>query len=173
MTGEERRIGIQRLLREAKQPISATNLANEFGVSRQVIVHDIALLRAAESDDADTGKIVATNRGYILEHETDAFRRVVSVVHSINEIEEELNTVVDLGGKVLDVIIRHEVYGELMVPLGVSSRYDVKVFMEEIASGKSKPLSVLTSGVHAHTIEAENENRLDIIEAALEKFISK
>jgi transcriptional regulator of NAD metabolism len=168
LNGEERRNRIQKLLAEAGGPVSATHLAIKFGVSRQVIVQDVALIRA--SKESASSRIVATNRGYIIEQEMGACKRVITVCHTVDEIAEELNTVVDLGGKILDVIVDHDVYGNLTATLNVGSRYEVSEFVEEIKSGRSKPLSVLTSGWHAHTIEAESEARLDMIEEALKRF---
>ena len=45
--GEERREHIIQLLTQTKKPISGTELARQMKVSRQVIVQDIALLRAS------------------------------------------------------------------------------------------------------------------------------
>lgn len=55
MNGEERRAKLKERLGAA--PVSATALAKELGVSRQVIVQDIALLRA------EGEHILSTNRG--------------------------------------------------------------------------------------------------------------
>lgn len=54
MRAEERRQAIRELLQRAKQPVSATALAAQFSVSRQIIVGDIALLRAAGADISAT-----------------------------------------------------------------------------------------------------------------------
>ena len=59
MTASERRQQIARLLSASQAPISATTLSQELGVSRQIIVGDIALLRAAGQE------ITATARGYV------------------------------------------------------------------------------------------------------------
>ena len=50
MKAAERRQKIMASLSQAQVPISASALASQFGVSRQIIVGDIALLRAADSD---------------------------------------------------------------------------------------------------------------------------
>ena len=50
MQAAERRAEILEVLRGAKGAVSATQLAARFGVSRQVIVGDVALLRAAAAD---------------------------------------------------------------------------------------------------------------------------
>lgn len=46
MSGEERRGKIIQALKNSDKAVSATTLAKEFDVSRQVIVQDVALLRA-------------------------------------------------------------------------------------------------------------------------------
>ena len=74
MKAEERRRAIAKTL-TAEHPVSATALAGQFSVSRQIIVGDIALLRAAGLD------IVATPRGYKL-GETTGLLRAVACVHS-------------------------------------------------------------------------------------------
>ena len=63
--GGKRRDGILSLLEESDTPLSGTELAHRFKVSRQVIVQDIALLRAEDK------KILSTYRGYVLDRERD------------------------------------------------------------------------------------------------------
>ena len=46
MDAQERRQAIARRLERARSPVSATALAREFSVSRQIIVGDVAILRA-------------------------------------------------------------------------------------------------------------------------------
>ena len=160
MTGEQRRQEILNAVKEAERPISGAELAKRYHVSRQVIVQDIALLRAA------THSIFSTNRGYMFYLPTD-FSRVFEVSHTDEEIEDELNIVVDNGGCVVDVFIDHEIYGALRAPLGINSRRKVKKFMDEIQNGRSRPLKNLTSGKHCHTVEADSEEILDLIEEEL------
>lgn len=162
MVGETRRKEILKYISESDAPVSGTKLAELFHVSRQVIVQDIALLRAADSD------ILSTNRGYIC-RTPQKHIRIFSVCHTDERIEEELNTVVDFGGTVEDVFVQHEVYGELRAVLHISSRCQVKQFLEDIRTGKSRPLTNLTSGHHCHTISADSEEILDMIEEALKK----
>ena len=160
MTGEERRLRILHTIKEANVPVSGAALAKKYQVSRQVIVQDIARLRAANYD------IFSTNRGYLI-HTPYGITRTFCVSHTDEEIEDELNTIVDMGGKVSDVFVEHEVYGSLKAPLNISSRHQAKLFAEEIRSGKSRPLKNLTSGLHWHTVEADSEETLDLIEKEL------
>lgn len=162
MHGEERRREILKMIESSPTPVSGTALSREFHVSRQVIVQDIALLRAANEE------ILATSRGYIL-NSPKSVERVIAVCHTDEEILEELNLVVDNGGTVKDVFVRHTVYGEMRGNLSVSSRKKAAAFMEDIQNGSSQPLKNITSGYHFHTIQADSEHTLDGIEEELKK----
>ena len=142
--------------------MSGENLAKKFDVTRQVIVQDIAILRASGKD------IVSTNRGYYLNEERT--QKVFKVKHSDKDINKELNAIVDLGGRVKDVIVHHKVYGEIKKDLNCSSRRDVKIFLEKMKEEKSKPLDVLTGGVHYHTVVTENEAVIEEIELVLKEL---
>lgn len=162
MNGAQRRKKILELMRDAKAPISGGALGKATGVSRQVIVQDIALLRT------EGHPILATPRGYLLDQPQEAVR-LFKVCHSNEQTEEELITVVDLGGCVLDVMVNHRAYGKVSASLNIRSRRDVQVFMEQIRTGKSVPLLNITSGYHFHHISAPSEEILDEIEDALRK----
>ncbi len=162
MTGEERRERILALLREVKKPISGTALAKECQVSRQVVVQDIALLRAAGYP------VFSTTRGYLLEQPVSV-SRVFRVKHADSQIEDELNTIVDMGGFVRDVYVEHGVYGKLQADLSIGSRRQVREFLEQIRRKEAHPLNNLTSGEHCHTVEADSEQTLDIIGQALKE----
>ena len=157
MNAAERRTKITHLLAQANGPLSATALAAQCGVSRQIIVGDVALLRAGGL------AVLATPRGYILENTsapTCAERHIVSH-HDNSRMLEELYTVVDLGGAVIDVTVEHAVYGQICAPLHIFSRYDADAFNEKIQQSGSRPLSNLTGGIHLHTIRATDEKTLE------------
>lgn len=160
MTGAERRKKIIDLLRRSPRPLSGGALGKELGVSRQVVVQDMALLRT------EGHPIMATARGYILDV-PDTAERIIKVCHTNEQTEEELNIIVDLGGTVVDVMVNHRVYGKMSAPLNIRNRRDVRLFMEDIKTGKSTPLLNVTSGYHFHRITAENDTILDEIETAL------
>ena len=162
MSGSERRTEIIERIQKSPAPVSGKNLAESYGVSRQVIVQDIALLRAAGYD------VIATNRGYILNTPAKV-SRVLKVCHSDECLEEELCTVVDMGGCVENVMVNHRVYGHLQAELHINSRRKVAEFMEDIRNGKSSPLKNITSDYHYHTITTDNEETLDLIEEELRK----
>ena len=162
MNGEQRRKQLIALLSDSKTPIAGSVLAQKLQVSRQVIVQDMALIRAGGND------IISTSRGYLIQAPAQV-SRIVKVLHSSEEIADELNTIVDLGGTARDVSVRHRIYGTIRAELGISSRLDVHRFLEELGSGKSTPLKDITSGYHYHTILADSEETLDLIQQELEK----
>lgn len=149
MTAIERRNAIYQVL-SADTPISATALAGRFGVTRQVVVGDIALLRA------EGHSVIATPRGYIIPV-PDGFVRTIACVHNAQQTRDELNAMVDCGCTVIDVVVEHPVYGQLTAPLAISSRYDVEQFIEKMASASASPLSALTEGIHLHTLSCPDE----------------
>ncbi|MDO5049913.1 MAG: transcription repressor NadR [Actinomycetaceae bacterium] len=150
---------IRRALTSSDTPVSATQLGQDCGVTRQVIVKDIALLRAKGVH------IISTNRGYMLASGSNRPRRTFNVRHEPSEIERELSLIIDLGGHVLDVEIDHEVYGPISAKLDVHSPVQLRKFLDEFAP--SHALARLTNGYHRHTVEAESEPVLDDIENAL------
>ena len=160
--GLQRRKHIIEMLKQSDSPLSGTVLGKENEVSRQVIVQDITVLRAEGFD------IVATPRGYMLNVSQD-FVRVIKMLHTPQQTEEELTSIVDLGGVVLDTMVNHKAYGKIVVPLNIRSRRDIQVFMNQITSGKSGLISNVTSGFHFHKIMAESEEILDEIEDTLRK----
>ena len=162
MTGSERRNAIVSHIKNRAIPVSGKTLAQENEVSRQVIVQDIALIRAAGHD------IISTNRGYILNAPKSA-GRVFKVNHTDDDLENELCSIVDLGGRVVNVMIYHRVYGDMEAELNINSRRKVMEFMEDIRSGKSSPLKNIISNYHYHKVEADNEETLDMIEDMLRR----
>mgnify|MGYP000292685603 CR=1 FL=1 len=165
MDARERRRSIMAVLEGAKDPVSGSALAREVGVSRQVVVQDIALLRADGHD------IVATNRGYVLQEAASSPAvptRLVKVRHGVEQAGDELTSIV-AGGAVLNVIVNHRVYGKITADLDIRNRRDVERYLHDIESGKSFPLLTVTSGYHFHRIAAEDEQTLDEIETMLKE----
>lgn len=170
MTGEDRRTEIISILEKSAMPVSGQALSKKLAVSRQIIVQDIALIRANGYD------IVSTNRGYLLyASASGGVERIFKVIHSDEETETELTTIVDMGGKVKDVFVYHKVYGVLRAEMNLKSRMDIGRYMEEIRSGKSSLLKNVTSGYHYHTVSAESEEILDLIQGRLQEmgFLAK
>ena len=152
MEAASRRQAILDRLRTADRPMSASALAAGLNVSRQIIVGDIALLRAGGAE------ISATPRGYVLPRATDGITRTIACRHTLAQTGQELDILVDNGCTVLDVIVEHPVYGQLTGQLQISSRYDVEQFLARIRDSDAAPLSMLTGGLHLHTLCCPNED---------------
>lgn len=164
MDGDRRREELIKILKGADKPLSGGRLGEIFGVSRQVIVQDIALIRAQGLD------IMATAKGYLLHRSAKQSRqRVFLVRHGYDQIDDELNVIVDFGGVVRNVIIEHPIYGEMIGNMMLQTRRDVAQFVECIKEFDTHPLMNLTHGLHMHTVEAQTDEILDEIESALNK----
>ncbi len=160
MTVSERRRDILNLLQETDSPVSAKDLAIRFHVSRQVIVQDLAVIRVANPN------IISTYRGYLFQLAT-THSREFKVRHTDEKAGEELNLIVDLGGRVQNVSISHKFYGRVTAEMNISSRQDVQEYITALCSGQSRHLSNATGGYHYHLVEALSEERLDMIEESL------
>ena len=69
-----------------------------------------------------------------------------------DRLDELVELMVDNGCTVLDVIVEHPVYGQLTGQLQISSRYDVEQFLARVQAHDAAPLSMLTGGIHLHTL---------------------
>ncbi|MBE6555215.1 MAG: transcription repressor NadR [Ruminococcaceae bacterium] len=158
----ERRKAIVNLLLSANGPISGGELAHHFDISRQIIVQDITVLKG-------TGyEILSTRNGYVLQ-KSPLSERVFKLLHTTEQTEDELSSIVDLGGTVVDVFVWHKVYGRIEAPLNIFSRLHVKQFLEGVRTGKSTELMNITGGYHYHTVRADSEEILDEIAEVLGK----
>lgn len=162
MKTENRRQEILSLLGNAEYAVPAAVLAEKFDVSRQVIVQDVAIMRANGYD------IISTNRGYVLTAHKPV-TRVFKCRHSFEELVEEGEMIISAGGAVEDVFVNHRIYGRLSARLGLYSKTHVEELYRSLFSGASKPLMSVTDGYHYHTVSADSEQRLDEIERLLRK----
>ncbi len=166
MTGEERRMKILNKLQETDTPLSGAALAKMFHVSRQIIVQDIALMRA------ENHGIFSTNKGYLLHSkktENTQPKRVFFVKHETGQVLDEFKTILELGGKILDVAVEHELYGQISVDLLIETEADASDFHEKLLACRDNPLKVLTDDCHYHTVAAASERLLDLIEDDLRR----
>lgn len=165
MDAKERRDLLRKMLASAGAPVTGTALARDLGVSRQVVVGDIAILRAAGDD------IYATPQGYALPSQRvqGAISAKFACRHDWGRIEEELAIIVDNGGKVVDVVVEHPIYGEIKANLMLTSRREVGEFIQRLTNSGAEPLYTITGGVHLHTVEAASAEVLDQIKKDLEK----
>ncbi len=167
MDASQRREKILQILREGGEPVSASAIAAKVHVSRQIVVGDVALLRASGVE------IQATPRGYLLQKvENEAEGRklyTIACCHDREILADELYTVVDNGGALLDVIVDHPVYGQIIGKLHIFSRYDANVFMEKLDQNNAAPLCNLTGNIHLHTLACRTEGEYQRILEELDK----
>lgn len=165
MDTRERRTKLLQTLKDAGKPLTGAWLAKELGVSRQVIVGDFAILRAAGTE------VYATPQGYVLPtiENVQAIKRTIACKHEREGLEEELAIIIDNGGKVLDVIVEHPLYGELTANLMLASRRDLTEFLRKLDASKAEQLASITGGVHVHTVEIPNDETLARIEDELRR----
>ena len=157
-----RREEILERLMNSTMPLSGTTLAKQLQVSRQIIVQDISNLRSQKHE------ILSTNRGYLYAGPR-RIKRILKVKHSHEDIVDELSSIINHGGAVTDVTVKHKVFGQIRVDLQIRNHRDVDAFMDAIACGRNTPLMNVTGGYHYHTIEADSEMTLDTIENTLEE----
>lgn len=163
MRATDRRDEIVRLLIDGNKPIKGTDLALKYGVTRQIIVKDIAILRA-------TGKeIIATPDGYIYNKQAGKVKSIIAVNHDSKKTIEELEIVVKYGGVIEDVIIEHPLYGEIKGLLMIKNLNDLNTFESTFNNNEAKPLSNLTNGIHLHTISADSQEDMDSIKLELKE----
>ncbi len=162
MKTELRRMAILQEIKQAQESISATKLAGLFNVSRQSIAQDIAILKARKEP------IIATPKGYVFQND-DKVRFIITCKHTNEHTKSELNCIVDFGGTIENVIVKHPIYGELSAPLNISSRYDVNIFIEKSERYQASSLSDLNEGIHMHTINCETKTQSEAILAMLKE----
>ena len=132
MNAAQRRECILTRLSGAQNPVSASALAAELGVSRQIVVGDVALLRAGGA------QIDATPRGYQLHPAEKGYTGILACVHRTeDEMRRELYTIVDQGGVAVDVAVENSLYGEIRANLNLASRYDVDTFLVQARSAQN------------------------------------
>lgn len=167
MDATQRRKAIVELIESAggSKPLSATAISKTLGVSRQVIVGDVALLRASGYD------ILATARGYLLPPQPDSNHYVGTIAckHTPEQTEQELMLLVEQGAVVNNVIVAHEVYGEITGQLALQTPADVRAFIAQLTRSGAGLLSQLTAGIHLHTITCRDETHFEQVRQTLDK----
>lgn len=164
--GTTRRKEIIAYLSTRTEPVSGTELAHIFGVSRQVIVQDIALLRA------ENREILSTNKGYVLYQPSNgrsSCTAVILVQHRSEETLEEMRSIVEYGGHMLDVFVDHDLYGQIRADLVINDMNDAEDFCRKMQQSTSRPLKELTGACHYHTITAPSEKVIDLIKKELKE----
>lgn len=162
MDGDNRRKELLHIIKNSTAPVAGEKLSSALGVSRQVIVQDIALLRASGI------MILSTNRGYLIyPSKEEIHSRTFRVSHTDEATRDELYSIVDCGGSVKNVCVEHEVYGVIEASLDLHSRRDVDAFLKKVEESRSVSLKTLGADLHLHTVLAESEDVLDEIERVL------
>ncbi|MGN1114986.1 MAG: 3H domain-containing protein [Candidatus Ornithomonoglobus sp.] len=163
MSVSERAEAILERISQSSSPVSGSILSQEFGVSRQIIVKDIAALKAQGND------IIATTKGYML-HRIPMPERVFKVVHRDDEIQQELQAIVDAGGIVRDVFVWHKIYGKIEGELDIRTHEDITEYINSLKTGRSSPLKNVTNEYHYHTVAAESDAALDRVRGELDRI---
>lgn len=167
MEPSDRRNEIVAILKKENTPVSATALAKQLQVSRQIIVGDVALIRASGVT------ITATPKGYVLHKLSTTEQRYLgqlACAHTAVETQHELYAVVDNGGELIDVVVEHPIYGELTGQLNIASRHDADLFLKSIHKTNANLLSELTAGVHLHTIACKDKQTFMRIKQQLDEL---
>ena len=163
MSSIDRRDNILKLLLESSEPLKGSAIAQKYSVTRQVIVKDIAILRAKGKN------IIATPDGYIINNNQNKAKAIIAVTHTEEEMFEEMSVVIKYGGIIEDVIVEHPLYGEITGKLMIKNYNELNKFINKYKEQRAKLLSVLTNGVNLHTIAADNEEDIDLIISELRK----
>ncbi|HAA86526.1 MAG TPA: transcription repressor NadR [Kosmotogaceae bacterium] len=159
----EKKEELLRLLQTRDTPVTGKELADYLGSSRQLIVQLVKKLR----EEGFT--VLSSVRGYYLEKQKRV-RKIVSVKHTAEDIGDELRTITSRGGRVIDVVVRHPVYGEIRGDLSLENDEDISRFLALLKGSSGVPLLSLSSdGIHMHTIEARDEKTLRRIVQALDE----
>lgn len=163
MNSIERRDCIIKLLLESKEPLKGSTIAKKYSVTRQVIVRDIAILRAKGKN------IIATPDGYIINANQNKTKAIIAVTHTEEDMFDELSIVIKYGGTIEDVIVEHPLYGEIKGMLMIKNYNELNKFIQRYKEQRAKLLSALTNGVHLHTIAAESQDDINLIISELKK----
>lgn len=164
MIASERRTEIVKQLKGSSNPIVARELAEKYEVSRQVIVGDIALLRASGEE------ILSTPNGYTMRiHSGTRYKKKIVCQHTKEQTKNELSLIVEHGGEIIDVSVDHPIYGEMNGALNIDSMEDVEAFIQQINREEVSLLSDLTDGLHTHTVSAKDKKTIEKIEEKLKE----
>ncbi|MCZ2492112.1 transcription repressor NadR [Dellaglioa carnosa] len=161
MNGKDRQENIKEQLYNNANAISANQFAQQFKVSRQTIVGDIALLRAQGE------QILASFNGYTYDQEPNKIIKMIVCKHRVDRVQEELELLIRNGAEVQNVTINHEIYGELSGTLLIKTENDINEFMTKLNGHKGRLLSELTAGIHTHLIKVASEESFAKIQQEL------
>lgn len=151
MENKERRRLILQKLKSTNTSVTGRELAELCQVSRQIIVSDIAMLRA------EGAKILATSQGYLMEREKDSEVKALALaVPDTEALRRELELIVDNGGTIRGVSVEYGMYGTLRCAVSLCSRRDIRKWGEQLQEMHMKPLALVAGGAHTLYVEMEN-----------------
>lgn len=162
MDAQERRLRVLDILKEGER-VRGTELAKALGGSRQIIVGDVALLKAGGVP------VISTPRGYYMKKEPRGYLRTLVCFHNRRRTAEELRLIISLGGMVHNVSVEHEIYGSITANLEIKNKNDVDDFIRRMKMKKVPLLSTISGGIHSHLIETKGEKEMDMVEEGLRK----
>lgn len=163
MDSSKRRLLIMDILKKAQGAVTGSALSKRCNVSRQIIVGDVAILRAQGIH------IISTPRGYqLIAKQKGGLQQVFVCCHGPEMVEKELEAIVDNGGIVHNVVVEHEVYGDLEGKLNLHSRRDIQQYLKRMSDSKAELLSRISGGIHTHLVETANAEDMAAIQDALE-----
>ena len=163
MDSSKRRLLIMDILKKAQGAVTGSALSKRCNVSRQIIVGDVAILRAQGIH------IISTPRGYqLIAKQKGGLQQVFVCCHGPEMVEKELEAIVDNGGIVHNVVVEHEVYGDLEGKLNLHSRRDIQQYLKRMNDSKAELLSRISGGIHTHLVETANAEDMAAIQDALE-----
>lgn len=162
MKSADRRALLLKQLSDCQMPLSGSELAHQFQVSRQVIVNDIALLRAQGQP------IISTNKGYLM-MQKHTCSRIFKERHDNAHTRAEYELIVDHGGTIKNIFVYHRTYGIVKADLNLSNRFEIDQYLKSYEGSVSSPLENITDGYHYHEVEASSEEVLETIGKALDE----
>lgn len=163
MDSSKRRLLIMDILKKAQGAVTGSALSKRCNVSRQIIVGDVAILRAQGIH------IISTPQGYqLIAKQKGGMQQVFVCCHGPEMVEKELEAIVDNGGIVHNVVVEHEVYGDLEGKLNLHSRRDIQQYLKRMSDSKAELLSRISGGIHTHLVETANAEDMAAIQDALE-----
>lgn len=163
MDSSKRRLLIMDILKKAQGAVTGSALSKRCNVSRQIIVGDVAILRAQGIH------IISTPRGYqLIAKQKGGMQQVFVCCHGPKMVEKELEAIIDNGGIVHNVVVEHEVYGDLEGKLNLHSRRDIQQYLKRMSDSKAELLSRISGGIHTHLVETANAEDMAAIQDALE-----
>lgn len=102
-------------------------------------------------------RLLRRSMDIIIKKSNNLYQGIIVCQHSRQQTRRELEIIVAAQGQVLDVVVDHPLYGQLIGTLGVMTTSDIEHFMEQLTNDQAKLLSSLTNGIHLHHLACPDE----------------